>query len=90
VRALVGAFAMRNLPRFHAASGNGYAFVTDQVLAIDAINPQLAARVAGTFELWKRFAEPRRGLMQASLQRLAAAPGLSPDVSEIVTRSLAD
>jgi aminopeptidase N len=90
VRALVGAFAMRNLPRFHAASGEGYAFVADQVLAIDAINPQLAARVAGTFELWKRFAEPRRGLMQASLQRLAAAPGLSPDVSEIVTRSLAD
>ena len=38
----------------------------------------------------KRFLEPRRGRMQAALQRIAAAPGLSPDVTELVTRALAD
>jgi aminopeptidase N len=54
------------------------------------MNPQLAARIAGAFELWKRFPQPRRALMQAALQRLATAPELSPDVSEIVTRALAD
>ncbi len=90
VRSLVGAFALRNFPRFHAADGGGYAFAADQVLALDATNPQLAATVAGAFNLWKRFAEPRRGLMQAALQRIAAAPGLSPDVTETVTRTLAD
>ena len=90
VRSLVGAFALRNFARFHAADGDGYAFAADQVLALDATNPQLAATVAGAFALWKRFPEPRRGRMQAALQRIAAAPGLSPDVTELVTRALAD
>ncbi|MEP7062359.1 MAG: aminopeptidase N [Betaproteobacteria bacterium] len=89
VRALVGAFA-RNFPRFHAQTGEGYAFIAEQVLSIDALNPKVAARIAGSFDMWKRFPQPRRGLMQAALQRLAAAPELSVDVSEIVTRSLAD
>jgi aminopeptidase N len=90
VRSLVGAFTLRNFARFHATDGDGYAFAADQVLALDATNPQLAATVAGAFCLWKRFPEPRRGLMQAALQRIAAAPGLSPDVTEVVTRTLAD
>jgi aminopeptidase N len=88
VRSLVGAFALRNFARFHAREGHGYAFAADQVLALDATNPQLAATVAGAFNLWKRFAQPRRGLMEAALQRLAQAPGLSPDVTEVVTRTL--
>ncbi len=90
VRSLVGAFALRNFARFHARDGDGYVFAADQVRSLDATNPQLAATVAGAFTLWKRFPEPRRGLMQAALQRIAAAPGLSPDVTEVVTRTLAD
>jgi aminopeptidase N len=90
VRSLVGAFALANFARFHAADGSGYAFVADQVLALDAMNPQLAARVAGAFELWKRLPEPRRSRVAVELKRVAAAPALSPDVTEIVTRSLAD
>ena len=88
VRSLVGAFALHNFARFHAA--DGYAFAADQVLLLDATNPQLAATVAGAFNLWKRFPEPRRGIMEAALQRIASAPGLSPDVTEVVTRTLAD
>jgi aminopeptidase N len=90
VRALVGAFTLRNFARFHASDGSGYAFATDQILALDPTNPQLASAIAGAFNLWKRFPEPRRGLMQAALQRIASAPGLSPDVTEVVTRTLAD
>jgi len=90
VRSLVGAFALRNFARFHDRDGAGYAFAADEVLALDPTNPQLAAAIAGAFNLWKRFPEPRRGLMQAALQRIAAAPGLSPDVTEVVTRTLAD
>jgi aminopeptidase N len=88
VRSLVGTFALANFARFHASDGSGYAFVADQVRALDAANPQLAATLAGAFNLWKRFAEPRRALMQRSLQRIARTPNLSPDVSEIVTRTL--
>ncbi|HQR12193.1 MAG TPA: aminopeptidase N [Casimicrobiaceae bacterium] len=90
VRSLVGAFALRNFARFHERDGSGYAFAADEVQTLDSINPQLAAAVAAAFNLWKRFPEPRRGLMQAALQRIAAAPGLSPDVTEVVTRTLAD
>jgi aminopeptidase N len=90
VRSLVGAFTLRNFARFHDRDGQGYAFAVNQVLALDPTNPQLAAAIASAFSLWKRFPEPRRGLMQASLQRIATAPGLSPDVTEVVTRTLAD
>ncbi|MFO1415117.1 MAG: aminopeptidase N [Burkholderiales bacterium] len=90
VRSLVGAFALRNFARFNAADGDGYNFAADQVLALDATNPQLAATIAGAFNLWKRFPEPRRGLQQAALQRIAAMPGLSPDVTEVATRTLVD
>jgi aminopeptidase N len=90
VRSLIGAFTLRNFARFNAADGAGYAFAADQVLALDATNPHLASMVAGAFNLWKRFPEPRRGLMQAGLQRIAAMPGLSPDVTEVVTRTLVD
>ena len=90
VRSLVGAFTLRNFAGFHGRDGRGYAFAADEVLALDSTNPQLAAAIAGAFNLWKRFAEPRRGLMQAALQRVAIAPGLSPDVTEVVTRTLAD
>jgi aminopeptidase N len=90
VRSLVGAFALRNFARFNAIDGEGYAFVADQVLALDLANPQLASSIAGAFNLWKRFPEPRRGRMKAALQRIAREPALSPDVGEIVNRTLED
>jgi aminopeptidase N len=90
VRSLVGTFALSNFARFHASDGSGYAFVADQVRALDATNPQLASTLAGAFSLWKRFDEPRRTLMQRSLQRIARTANLSPDVTEIVTRTLSN
>jgi aminopeptidase N len=88
VRSLVGAFALANFARFHASDGSGYAFAAQQVRALDATNPQLAATIAGAFNLWKRFPAPRRALMQAALARIARSPSLSPDVGEVVTRTL--
>jgi len=52
------------------------------------MNPQLASTIAGAFSLWKRFAEPRRTMMRQCLERRARTDALSPDVSEIVARSL--
>ena len=89
VRSLVGAFTLRNFARFHAGDGEGYAFAAEQVRALDPINPQLAAAVAGAFNLWRRFEEPRRSQMLESLERIARGRALSPDVAEVVTRTLA-
>jgi aminopeptidase N len=90
VRSLVGAFVLANFVRFNAADGSGYAFTADQVLALDTTNPQLASTIAGAFALWKRFPPQRRALMWAALSRIARTPGLSPDVAEIVNRTLDD
>ncbi len=88
VRALIGAFSA-NAVRFHDASGDGYAFLADTVLQVDAMNPQIAARLASAFTLWKRYNASRRTLMKAQLERILATPGLSKDVHEIVAKSLA-
>ena len=90
VRALVATFARRNWLAFHQPDGSGYAFVTDQILSFDRRNPQLAASLAGAFNLWRRFAEPRRTLQRAALEKIASAPELSPDVAEIVERNLTE
>jgi len=89
VRALIGAFAAGNPICFHAASGAGYAFLAEQVLELDPINSQIAARLLGNFSRWRRFDTGRQTLMQAQLERVAARPGLSRDVYEVAAKSLA-
>ncbi|MGH8713561.1 MAG: aminopeptidase N, partial [Casimicrobiaceae bacterium] len=89
IRSLVGAFAQSNLPAFHAADGSGYAFAAEQVLAIDRSNPQVAARIVGAFNRWRRFDAARGTLQRAALERIAAAPALSTGVAEIVAHNLA-
>ncbi len=87
-RSLIGAFASGNALRFHAADGAGYAFLTEQVLAIDRLNPQLAARMVGPLSRWQRQDEGRRAAMRDCLKLILATPELSRDVYEIVSRSL--
>jgi len=88
VRSLIGAFSM-NTVRFHDTDGAGYAFLGDQVITVNAMNPQIAARLASAFTMWKRYDEKRKGLMKAQLERILAVPKLSKDVHEIVSKSLA-
>jgi aminopeptidase N len=85
-RSVIGGFAMGSPSRFHAADGAGYAFFTDWLLKLDGRNPQIAARLAGAFETWRRYDEGRRTLMRAQLDRIAATEGLSKDLRDIVTR----
>ncbi|MBF0255297.1 MAG: aminopeptidase N [Gammaproteobacteria bacterium] len=89
VRALISSFCSANPVRFHAIDGAGYAFAAEQVLHLDALNPQIAARLVRSLSRWQRYPQPRAGLMQAQLQRILERPGLSTDVYEIVSRSLA-
>ncbi|MDF1614501.1 M1 family metallopeptidase [Desulfurivibrio dismutans] len=88
VRALIGAFAAGNAPAFHRADGAGYRFLTEQILALDPLNPQVAARLAARFSRWRRYDPARQALMRAELSKIAAAPKLSRDVYEMVSKSL--
>jgi aminopeptidase N len=88
-RALIGAFAMANPSRFHAADGSGYAFFADWLIRMDAKNPQTTARMAGAFETWRRYDAGRQSQMRAALERIAQTPGLSKDTADIVGRILA-
>ncbi len=87
VYALIRSFCA-NHARFHAADGGGYAFIADRVIALDALNPQVAARMARAFDRWKKFDAGRRKLARAALERIRDAKGLSNDVAEIVTKAL--
>jgi aminopeptidase N len=88
-RSLIGAFVLANPAGFHRADGAGYAFWAERVLELDRINPQLASRIARALDRWSQLAEPYRSSARAAIARVAAAPGLSSDTSEIVTRALA-
>jgi aminopeptidase N len=88
VYALIRAFAANHV-RFHAADGSGYAFLADQVITLDALNPQVAARMARGFDRWKKFDERRQARAKAALERIRDSKGLSRDVAEIVTKALA-
>ena len=88
VRALIGSFCAGNQLRFHASDGSGYSFLADQVLILDDLNPQVAARLLAPLGQWRRFDAGRQKLMRESLQRVLAKPNLSRDVYEIASKSL--
>lgn len=88
VRALIGAFCQANPLHFHAADGGGYIFFADQVLALNALNPQIAARLMTALSRWRRFDTARQEKMRGQLERILASPQLSPDVYEIAFKTL--
>ena len=88
-RALYGAFGA-NQWALHHASGEGYRFLADGILALDPINPQTAARFVPPLGRWKRFGETRAAMMREELMRILAQPKLSKDVTEQVSKSLAE
>jgi aminopeptidase N len=89
VYALLGAFALRNPRVFHRADGAGYRLVADAIIRLDAITPQVSARLATAFGPWRRYEPVRRAQMLHELRRIAARGGNSPDLADIVERSLA-
>ena len=88
VRSLIGAFCSGNQVRFHGASGEGYVFLADYVLALNDSNPQVASRMASIFNDWRRYDEDRQTAIQVQLERIASSGSLSKDVYEIVNRAL--
>ena len=90
VRSVIGSFCHRNLVRFHDASGRGYQFLADQVMRLDDSNPQIAARLVGAFNRWKKYDVKRQALARGQLEKILTRPGLSKAVYEIVSRNLGE
>jgi aminopeptidase N len=88
VRSVIGAFSQSNPVHYHAANGEGYQFLADQVIALNSLNPQVASRMINALTSWRRFDEQRQTLMKAQLQRIMQTPDISPDVYEIASKSL--
>jgi aminopeptidase N len=88
VRALIGAFAA-NQVQFHEKSGAGYALLADTIIALDARNPQIAARLTTGLGTWRRYDAARQGLMKAALERILGKEKLSHNTYEMASKSLA-
>ena len=89
-RSLIFSFCNGNPSNFHASDGSGYGFWAEQVIALDALNPQVAARLARSMDRWRKYAPALRDKMQAALTRVANAPRLSRDLKEVITKSLGE
>ncbi|HEY2979514.1 MAG TPA: aminopeptidase N, partial [Burkholderiaceae bacterium] len=87
-RSLIFSLCLFNPAAFHRADAAGYVFWADRVLELDAINPQIAARLARVMDRWSVLVEPYRSAAREAIARVAAKGDLSNDVREIVTRAL--
>ena len=88
VRSLYAAFAMNNPVAFHAKDGSGYAFLTDGIIELNDINPQIAARLLTPLRGWRDYTEDRQVMMKAALEKILKIPDIAPDVFEIASKSL--
>ena len=88
VFALIRSFCMSNEAEFHRRDGSGYDFWAEQVLALDRINPNVAARIARALDRWRKYVPDLQAGMRHALEHVAASGPLSRDVREIVTKSL--
>lgn len=87
VRSVIGVFCGQNHINFHRPDGAGYEFLADQVISLDKLNPQIAARLLTPLTRWKKYDSARQALMQAQLQRIKSSPDLSKDTFEVVEKS---
>jgi aminopeptidase N len=89
-RSLIFSFCSANPGAFHRSDAAGYVFWSERVLELDAINPQVAARLARALDRWSKLAEPYRTAAHEAIKRVAAKTDLSNDVREVVSRALAN
>jgi aminopeptidase N len=89
-RSVIFSYCSANPAALHRPDAAGYVFWSDRVIELDAINPQVAARLARALDRWSKLAEPYRSAAREAIARVAAKTDLSKDTHEVVTRALAD
>ncbi|HEY8568661.1 aminopeptidase N [Microbulbifer sp.] len=88
VRAVIAGYTMRNFTQFHREDGTGYIFLADQVIALDKLNPQIAARLVTPLTRWKKYRAQESAQIHAALQKISDSGELSRDLYEVVSKSL--
>ncbi len=88
VRSLIGAFSQANPLHFHAANGQGYQFLADQVILLNTLNPQVASRMVTALTSWRRYDVNRQILIKTQLERIINTDAISRDVYEVASKSL--
>jgi aminopeptidase N len=88
VRSLIGAFSQGNALHFHAFNGQGYQFLTDQILLLNSLNPQVASRMVTALTSWRRYDQHQQALMKTQLERIITTEAISRDVYEVASKSL--
>ena len=90
VRSLIGAFCNANPARFHVSDGAGYKFLADNIIRLDVLNPQVAARMSNAFSQWRHYDKNRQNMMKNQMDRIINSDGLSRDVYEVMSKSLSE
>jgi aminopeptidase N len=88
VRSVIGSFSHQNIVGFHHESGSGYRFLSDKVIELNRINPQIAARLLTPLTQWHKHQANRQSLMKSELERISREKKLSSDVYEVVSKSM--
>ncbi|MEP6898214.1 MAG: aminopeptidase N C-terminal domain-containing protein, partial [Rhodanobacter sp.] len=88
VQALLGAFVRGNPSGFHRVDGAGYRLLSERLVTLDALNPQVAARLATAFNGSQRLEPRRREAARAAIGELSGRNGLSRNLVEIVESML--
>ncbi|MGZ5200422.1 MAG: aminopeptidase N C-terminal domain-containing protein, partial [Telluria sp.] len=86
----ISTFCAGNAVQFHVPDGSGYAFWAEQVIALDALNPQVASRLARAMDRWRRYSPALQAHMKKALQRVNGQKKLSNDVREVISKALAN
>lgn len=86
-RSLLFNFCGNNLAAFHLSDGSGYQFWQEQVIILDAINPQSAARLVRVLENWRHYIPALQEKMLAALHAVSKHVQ-SKDVREIINRTI--
>ncbi len=81
-------FCQTNTPAFHNENGEGYEFLADKIIEVDAKNPQVASRLCSNFNMWKQWGDDRGKIVQPLLKKIASTPGLSKNCTEIINNAL--
>jgi aminopeptidase N len=88
VRSVIAAFSQTNPLHFHAANGQGYQFLADQIIALNELNPQVASRMVNALTSWRNYDNNRQSLMKKQLERIINTENISKDVFEVASKSL--
>ncbi len=85
-RALYATFR-QNHAQFHRLDGEGYLFMSERIMQIDKINPQMASGLSKGFSLYQRLPPELKKHMKVALEKILAS-NPSKNTFEIISKTL--